>query len=356
MTMDNDTVSVAELLRTAREAKGLSIQSVAKEICVRSTFLKDIDAGRFDRLPAPAFSIGFVRAYAKMLGLDCEEIVAAFKEESGLVTDSEPKMDLINAAVEPPRKGLPGWLSPVAGLVGVSLCWFLVGGNLASLGFATSATVTAPIDTVAEEKAQLAAVKAQLPDMKADTAEVPASSAPATAVAATLTVDARKPAEVQAKDQAGVQKDQAEAPAAVQVADATQASADSESQNQKRVYEEARSLFLPAAHASAPSRSATSTEGDVKLEAREDSWVRLVNADGSELWSGVLREGQSYSPQHDGQLYLSTSNAGGLMVAVGGMPAHVLGDRGQIISDLKLSASKQLSSVRPADADVTGSR
>jgi len=346
--MDNDTVSVAELLRNAREAKGLSIQSVAKEICVRSTFLKDIDAGRFDQLPAPAFSIGFVRAYAKMLDLDCEKIVAAFKEEIGLTSQPESKIDLIDAAVEPPRKGLPGWLSPVAGLVGVSLCWFLLGGNLASLGFATSATATAPIDTVAEEKAQLAAVKAQLPDVKTDDAVVPVKPEQETAVAASLAVDTPPQAPVQKK--AGADQ------VAVQVADAAHAAPDSDDQSGKKVYEEASSLFMPAAHASSPSRSATSTEGDVTLEAREDSWVRLVNADGSELWSGVLREGQSYSPQHDGQLYLSTSNAGGLMVAVGAVPAHVLGSRGQIISGLKLSSAQQLSSVHPAGADVTGSR
>ncbi|MBL4639782.1 MAG: DUF4115 domain-containing protein, partial [Kordiimonadaceae bacterium] len=83
-------------------------------------------------------------------------------------------------------------------------------------------------------------------------------------------------------------------------------------------------------------------EGDYTLEALEDSWVRLADGDGTEIWSGILREGQSYRPQTSGVLLLSTSNAGGLMLQIGASEAALLGTRGEIVSELKLAEAKHV--------------
>lgn len=314
--MTEQIASVGDMLKTAREARGITIESVAREICVRSSYLRDIEDGHLDRLPEAAFSVGFVRAYARMLALDSDSAVAAFKEELGVA--QAPKIDLqsIEAAI-PRRRGMPGWLSPVAGLVGVSVCWFMLGGNLASLGITTP--VTAPLSDVAVEKAQLAAVKAMLPR-----GELAETGAPATAPAA-----------------------------ATATAEATALPLPAEDTSEFR---EPRSLFMPAAHASSGGKPAMGRENDIRLEATEDAWVRLANTDGSELWSGILRQGQTYRPQHEGDLLLTTSNAGGLLVSVGLGEARLLGNRGEVLSDVRLGKGQQFSTGEKADAAQAGSR
>lgn len=63
-------MSVGQLLRTAREAQGLSVNDVANRIKFASRQIDWLEADDFVRLPEAAFVRGFVRSYARMLGLD----------------------------------------------------------------------------------------------------------------------------------------------------------------------------------------------------------------------------------------------------------------------------------------------
>jgi len=62
------------LLRDAREKRGLSRDEVAQVTRVRLGFLEAIEANRRDQLPDAIFLRGFVRAYAREVGLDPDEI------------------------------------------------------------------------------------------------------------------------------------------------------------------------------------------------------------------------------------------------------------------------------------------
>jgi cytoskeleton protein RodZ len=57
-------------LRDAREARGLSLDDVAHVTRIPRSSLALIEEGRFDRLPAPVFVRGFLKSYARAVGLD----------------------------------------------------------------------------------------------------------------------------------------------------------------------------------------------------------------------------------------------------------------------------------------------
>ena len=65
----------------ARKAADLTLERVAAKTKIRVRFLEAIDAGDFDRLPDGVVRRGHLRAYAREVGLDPEQIVARYLRE-----------------------------------------------------------------------------------------------------------------------------------------------------------------------------------------------------------------------------------------------------------------------------------
>ena len=69
------------LLTEARERLGLSQKEVADQLYLTTSFIKHIDDGEFSRIPKPAFIKGYLRTYARVVGLSGDEIVALYDAE-----------------------------------------------------------------------------------------------------------------------------------------------------------------------------------------------------------------------------------------------------------------------------------
>jgi cytoskeleton protein RodZ len=64
--------------RKAREKKELSLDDVSNVTKISARMLRAIEEEHFDDLPGGVFNKGFIRAYAKHLGLDAEEAVSDY--------------------------------------------------------------------------------------------------------------------------------------------------------------------------------------------------------------------------------------------------------------------------------------
>jgi cytoskeleton protein RodZ len=64
--------------RQAREKKNLSLDDVSNVTKISARMLQAIEQEQFDQLPGGVFNKGFIRAYAKHLGLDAEEAVTDY--------------------------------------------------------------------------------------------------------------------------------------------------------------------------------------------------------------------------------------------------------------------------------------
>ena len=69
------------LLTEARERLGLSQKEVADQLYLTTSFIKHIDDGEFSRIPKAAFIKGYLRTYARVVGLSGDEIVALYDAE-----------------------------------------------------------------------------------------------------------------------------------------------------------------------------------------------------------------------------------------------------------------------------------
>ena len=83
--------TVAEQLRTAREAKNLTIQQLAEMTKIRTDHLRALEEGNYDVFSAPIYIRGSVKNYATLLKLDVPKITGELDRElKGTANFSEP--------------------------------------------------------------------------------------------------------------------------------------------------------------------------------------------------------------------------------------------------------------------------
>jgi cytoskeleton protein RodZ len=103
-------------LRAARESLDLGIEDIAQATRVRSGYIGSLEAFDLDSLPARPFVIGYLRAYARALGVEPDAVVARFVAEAPLVDETLRAPAGLRRT--PRRLGLVGG---AAILIGVSL-------------------------------------------------------------------------------------------------------------------------------------------------------------------------------------------------------------------------------------------
>lgn len=184
--------SVGQMLRDAREAQSISVEDVAQRLRLMQRQVKAMEEDDFGSLGQPVFARGFVRNYARLLGLAPESLLSRM--------DGAPDEPASVAPVEPP---LPhSWLSSpwlILSLLGlllvvavpVALYVWLNSGGAESPNTNTQAPAVMPshpslsATTVPAETTASAAIPVVMPpaasatDIVPPDANAPAATAPA---------------------------------------------------------------------------------------------------------------------------------------------------------------------------------
>jgi cytoskeleton protein RodZ len=80
--MVDSAPTLGAALKAAREFQGLDIEDLAQSTRIRKNYLSALEDMRMDDLPSRPFTLGYVRSYAKALGLDPEAAVARFRMDA----------------------------------------------------------------------------------------------------------------------------------------------------------------------------------------------------------------------------------------------------------------------------------
>jgi len=303
-----EAARLGEELRDARLALGLSVEDLAASLRIRRGYLVALEEGRLRDLPAPAYALGFVRSYARALGLDEGEMVRRFREVSGPAV--RRKTDLVFP--EPvPERGVPAGAVMLLGAVlavGAYIGWYQWSGS----GDRTVDAVP-PLPPRLEQMARdESAPEPAAPEASAGIVPPPTvQPAPSSAVAATVPrVVVPTPAE----------------PAPVPAPD----------------------IAPPPPVATAPPQPA---EGRVVLRAKADSWVQVREGRGGPvLVNRVLRPGESWAAPAKEGLLLSTGNAGGLEILVDGQVVPGLGPGRAVRRDVPMEPERLKAGLPPPGA------
>jgi transcriptional regulator with XRE-family HTH domain len=71
---------IGDELRAAREARHLSLSEVSEQLHIRSVYLEALEDEQWALIGAPVYVRGFLRTYARYLGLEPEPAVAEYNE------------------------------------------------------------------------------------------------------------------------------------------------------------------------------------------------------------------------------------------------------------------------------------
>jgi cytoskeletal protein RodZ len=98
-----DSEDFGGLLRNARQEKGLTIADLSRATKIKESQLERLEAAAMDVLPAEVFVVGFIKAYAREVGIDCAEALRRYRkklpkpqifEMAPLPSDDEPQAPL----------------------------------------------------------------------------------------------------------------------------------------------------------------------------------------------------------------------------------------------------------------------
>lgn len=114
--------SIGEQLKSAREAKGYTLELIARETNISRSYLQALEEDNYDSFPAEPYLIGFLRNYSIFLGLSPEELVTRYRNLK--IQEQPAPMEALVIKKNP----IPTWTLPavlVLAAAGV-LLFFLV--------------------------------------------------------------------------------------------------------------------------------------------------------------------------------------------------------------------------------------
>ena len=275
-------------LRREREMRGITLDEITESTKISRRHLEALEKEHFDQLPGGVFNKGFVRAYARFLGIDEDQAVADYSAASNEQPEPEDKFPL-EIHEEPdrdlnPRRSYLPLVFAVAALVGVLMGYgFWIKSRPHNSDAADRTRPSAPASAVTESQTKEPAPDAASPE-PTKSLSVHASSAPAATPA---------PAEVEAV---------------------------ARPEQQKRE--------VSSSEAADPPPSVREKAFFVQVKAKEDSWVSVV-ADGKSVMQRVLAADKHKKIKAGKTLVLRTGNAGGIEVSFNGRPLGALGNENE---------------------------
>lgn len=314
--------SAGAVLRQAREAAGLPLETLSATIKVAQRKLESLEADRYSELPDAAFTRALAQTVCRALKIDAAPVLAllpAAKEAQGL----EHVTQGLNQPFDEHGKALGrmlggGWgqllrpavLAPACLVLGAAAIYFWP--HHLQIDFTkTSAEAPAPASTQV--------LTARVADMAASDpiSALPGATADQDAVSS-VPPHASEPPDVSPNagefpQSASASVTTAAAPASAAVAVATSArvassvAAVSTKPQAASAVKGAASATSPAASTSAPAVG----DGVVALKAREDSWVDIRDAKGRVVLSRLVRAGEALSLSGVAPLQVKIGNARG---------------------------------------------
>ena len=284
-------------LKREREMRRITLDEISESTKIPRRYLESLERENFESLPGGVFNKGFVKAYARFLGLDEEQAVADYvavaKEESApedqfpLEIHEKPDRELN------PRKSQLPLIAAVVALVGVLggyAAWrskvrptenseITVASASQSEGVKTGATPEKSVDTTAVEANTTGAKSEQIAKARPlDFKQTPVAATPVKQVA------------------------RVEAPATIVDGSTPDPARTRPAQIKKNFF--------------------------VVIKAKEDAWISVV-ADGRRVSHGTLRANKQRFVRADKEIIITTGNAGGLEMSFNGKPLGAIGSESE---------------------------
>ena len=354
---DDFEVRLGDLMRGERATLGKSLLDVQRELHIRATYIAAIESGDLSAFEAASFVAGYVRSYARYLGMDPDWSYAKFCAETGFAISpdlqrssssttrigsqaattgdfSQGLLSRTKMAAEPD----PFWrrLDPVA-LGSIAVMILLIVG----LGFG-GWTVLREVQRVNLAPAD------QPPSVLSDFDPISSGAAPRMAISEEPALRINEPQSIAGTNAQGVVRnyrpEALETPVVVSRDGPIAAinPREEEATSDDMGIRSAIELALAEAESGSLNPEAVRVTRDgppeVEILAVRPSWIRVRAADGTVLFEKVLDAGERFKvPQSDSPATLRAGNSGSVYMLVDGQPFGPTAPGAQVVDQIALS-------------------
>jgi len=121
-------ILIGKLLRDSREAKGIAIEDMAEKLHLLTDVVRGIEQCDFEEMPSRVFVRGYVRNYARLVGLNAQEMLDKFDQAhpedlSHLQIDKTPHLPT-DSPVASRFAGIVTWLTVLAIVILFVVWWY----------------------------------------------------------------------------------------------------------------------------------------------------------------------------------------------------------------------------------------
>jgi cytoskeletal protein RodZ len=293
--------SIGEFFKQVRETKGLTIEEVASKTRIRTDFVKALEDGNFAKLPDQVFARGFVRSYARSLGLDEDDAIHRFVQSAGAYYDKQNERERLKVRQAEEERKRQANRKAVAVAIGIAILTLifllsreqsslLVRRSSSDLSSPASKRTAPPIPESQDAPSQQAVAVPPAPKAKSS---LESSLGSVTGPAATTS-------------------------AVPELAAPAPSSLGSDG---------------PLGGISLEGSGVTDGQLALDLEATELSWV-VVQIDGGSPQEALLRPGEKVRWRGQDQFILTLGNAGGVKAELNGKPQKPFGPSGKVARDI----------------------
>jgi transcriptional regulator with XRE-family HTH domain len=291
--------SIGQLLREAREEKGLTIPQVAMETRIRQIYIRNIEEGNIDSLPGEIYKIGFIKTYAVFLDLDPTEILRRIGlPQEVSVTYANNKYAIIPTGYQRQSNKKILYLS-ILGAFGFSIFAYLIHNagtervdriivpqqeykEMLEYEFAPKNIEALP----QSESGAEGFIKTELSSMKGDNfKDIPPKES---------LIDNSLPIKSELQEKVSVKT---------------------------------------------PETSAPKPLNEIIIKAVKDSWIQILDSSEKTVYVRLMHPGDIYTVPQQQDHTLNTGNAGGVKIIFNGRETKLLGTNGQVIRGVNLTES-----------------
>ncbi|WP_439122184.1 helix-turn-helix domain-containing protein [Marivita sp.] len=361
---DDFELRLGDVMRGERATLGKSLLDVQRELRIKASYIAAIENCDPTAFDTPGFIAGYVRSYARYLGMDPDDTYAVFCAESGFETAhgmSDAASSRKNAEISPvsgttqPRDpfsqpalpfapGSDSFLSRIEpGAVGSTLVLALLLGGLGYGGYSVLQEVQrvqlAPVD-------QTPVVLSDLDPLQTSTqpTEPSDTSVESAAAAGVFT----PPANVEAFDR--LYRPQALDVPVLVARDAPISTLDP---NSVGAFAQVATQNLPSVDlepAAAQFASNALPQDGITVIAARPAWVRVRGDDRSVIFERVMAAGDTWTvPASQSDALLNVGESGAVYLSVNGQTIGPVGPSGTVTSDLALDGPTLAAILEPAD-------
>ncbi|SHM10287.1 RodZ domain-containing protein [Vreelandella subglaciescola] len=269
------SASPGQLLQHERERQAISLEDAALALHLRPAVVAGLEQDHYAEIPVATYRRGYLRTYAKYLGMDDKPVLEAYRARYG---NADTESEIKPVSVTRPPSKLGGLLFKlvtllvIAGLIGVTVTWWQSrGGNTPPGLDDTTAAETAP-------------ETANAPDMPS-TSDAPAAS--------TEPRDEAKPSDTGSSTEANPRAASTAEPEAATLSKTALAAA-------------------TAVARAAQERADAATANTLALTFNQQSWTEIFDARDQRVFVGLQQPGTDASVEGQPPFRLTVGNATGV--------------------------------------------